>query len=265
MLTRILLLWFVFVSTAYSEARLCLPQICIGDDPTIVPIAWAAATEIQFMANRYKESLNAMSNSEWAIARENIFSGNGYRISASPDIEKKIFLYFNDRKFDKQALKLIKSVRSVCMPITLNGSYKTKSGYVTEVSIQAAPDNKKGYSLKIDKIYRVYDIAGGMNPDEALKISKKFIESLQSEISELEVIEVDGRMDFMDDATREYVKTKKGALLVVAFYRNDPDKFDIVGRSIHMELTLRSPMYNESIQSSEQLPNGCETAPAQIE
>ena len=189
LLLSIVVLGFLSTGTNAQQGRLCLDNICIGDDVDQLGLEWVKV-EIDYKTKRTIESQLANLSID-----ELYYDYNEKLITDQKMLEELAPYVITLQKFDQSILDKLAKVKAICTPLSLTG--EVKDDILSEklfVTFRVVADNGGRGRLRVvqlEKEYKIYP--PHIRPTDKKKHRETF-ESLQSQFPGIvEVRDIDAR------------------------------------------------------------------------
>lgn len=140
--------WGLMLSgTVYAEGKLCLPDVCIGDDITQVAVNWLPVINVSetppYAATTFQDG----------------------EILIDPAHSEEVSRIFAFNRFDATTIEALKYINAACKAFELQGAFESKSGLLTRVRIMPfLSDDKSSVVFRVVNIQRFF----AENTEEAI-------------------------------------------------------------------------------------------------
>jgi hypothetical protein len=141
-----------FPAQSFEEEKLCLENICIGDDVDGLNVQWKKV-KIDFKTNRAVKALLAAQSVE-----ELYFDYNEQIVTNKTTLEQLVPHIIQLQKFDGDVLDKLLSVKAICSPLSLSGEVDNDSSTKFFVTFKAVADEGKRGRLRVVQLEKEFNI-----------------------------------------------------------------------------------------------------------
>ncbi|WP_196141078.1 hypothetical protein [Aliikangiella sp. G2MR2-5] len=140
-------------SAIAQQGRLCLDNVCIGDDVEQLELKWKKVPINYKTSRTVKMQLND-------IPVERLFYDYNERLITDSDVLKKLAAHIIVlQKFDQEVLDTLRGVKAICTPLSLTGEVDNGTGEKLFVTFRTVADDGGRGRLRVvqlEKEYKIY-------------------------------------------------------------------------------------------------------------